>query len=134
MANCNNSRVLHSGILSKHELLKIIGDQLTTKNVKDLVEKHNDVLKGSLGPLVVDGYSFFLALESVGNVDTSDILKILAMVGRMDLAQFANYRRRKTGLLFYQEFLESKELFYSILMCFMSQNSKIFRENVVSFS
>ena len=97
MANCDNSRVLSSGILSKHELFRIIGDQFTPQNVKELLEKHLDAFPGSLRPLVVDGYSFFLALDSARHVDTSDILKILALINRMDLAHLANYRRRKTG-------------------------------------
>ena len=88
--------------LTLHEMFRIVGDQMTPRDVRVLKYLYTGILSEDLRGLVHDGYTFLLALEKMGRVDSSNfkhILHVLRIITRHDLLQFVTLRRRKPGLL-----------------------------------
>ena len=102
MASRRKVRNENLEMLSLHEMFRIVGDQLTPTDVRAM-----QLLNAGLFPDVVrtkfsDGYTFLLALEKIGQVDSSNfkhLFHLLRIVNRHDLTQFVTLKRRTTGNL-----------------------------------
>ena len=88
--------------ISLHDLFRIIGDQMTTRDIRVLKFLYTGILSDELKDKINDGYTFLLALEKIGKVDESNfkhLLHALRIITRHDLIQYVNLRKRKTGNL-----------------------------------
>ena len=86
--------------LTLHEMFRVVGDQLVPRDVRVLKFLYTGVFPDDLRAKIHDGYSFFLALERIGRVDTSNfkyIINVLRILVRQDLIPLVTLRRRKTG-------------------------------------
>ena len=63
--------------ISLHALFKIIGDQMTTRDIKVLKFLYTGILSDELKDKITDGYTFLLALEKIGKVDESNFKHLL---------------------------------------------------------
>ena len=101
--------------LSLHELFRIVGDQMTTRDIHLLKYLYNGILSEDLKDKINDGFSFLLALEKIGKVDESNfkhLLHVLRITTRHDLIQYVHLRRRKTGnaITWYTFFMSSQRI------------------------
>ena len=90
----------NNDIYSLHEMFRIVGDQLTQRDIRTLTSVYKNLLCEDLLSKVKDGYTFLLALEKLGRVDDSnfkDILEMLKCITRHDLAHFVTLSRRRPG-------------------------------------
>ena len=88
--------------ISLHDLFQIIGNQMTTRDIRVLKFLYTGILSDELKDKINDGYTFLLALEKIGKVDESNfkhLLHALRIITRHDLIQYVNLRKRKTGSL-----------------------------------
>ena len=86
--------------ISLHDLFQIIGNQMTTRDIRVLKFLYTGILSDELKDKINDGYTFLLALEKIGKVDESNfkhLLHALRIITRHDLIQYVNLRKRKTG-------------------------------------
>ena len=88
--------------LTLHEMFRVVGDQMTQRDIKVLKYLYNGIFPHTISEKVIDGYSFLLALEKMGKLDSSNfrhLLHALRIVTRHDLIQYVTLRRRKTGVI-----------------------------------
>ncbi len=100
MATSKNPRKQTDENISLHTLFRIIGDQMTTRDVRVLKSLYNGFLSEELKDKIQDGFTFLLALENIGKIDESNfkhLLHALRIITRRDLMQYVNLRKRKTG-------------------------------------
>lgn len=86
--------------ISLHELFRIIGDQMTTRDVRILKSLYNGIISNDLKDKITDGRQFLIALEKIGKIDDSNfkhLLHALRIITRRDLIQYVNLRKRKSG-------------------------------------
>lgn len=92
-------------ILTLHEMFKIVGDQMTPRDVRVLKFLHTGFLCDELRSQIRDGFTFLLALEKNKRIDESDfkcILDLLKIITRHDLTQYVTLRKRRPGELLFQ--------------------------------
>lgn len=88
-------------VLSLHEMFQIVGDQMTTKDVRSLKFLYKRIMPWNIFMNVNDGYTCLLALEKLGRVDETNfkyLLQFLRIITRHDLSQYVTLRRRRTGI------------------------------------
>ena len=89
-------------ILTLHEMFRIVGDQMTPREVNILKLLFTGIFSDDTKKQVNDGYSFLLALEKIKRVHASDfgcIQDFLKIIKRQDLVQFVTLRKRRPGKL-----------------------------------
>ena len=88
-------------IQTLHAMLRIIGDQLTIKDVKLLKFIYAGQIPVELGSKASDGFDFLLIMERIGLIDDTNykhLRHLLKVLGRHDLLHFIRLGKRRTGI------------------------------------
>ena len=121
MASKKKNRNENQEMLSLHDMFRIIGDQLTPTDVRVLQFLYAGLFPDVIRTKFNDGYTFLLALEKIGQVDSSNfkhILHLLRIVNRHDLTQFVTLKRRTTGESSNINILLNNDLICNLLSAF----------------
>ena len=102
MASTGNHKIVENfeQNLTLHEMFRVVGDQLMPRDVRVLKFLNTMFLSEDSRSKIHDGFTFLLALEKIGRVDSSNfkyIIYVLRIITRQDLIPFVTLRRRKTG-------------------------------------
>ena len=86
--------------LSLHEMFRIVGEQMTSKDILTLKYLYKGIMPADVVCRVHEGYDFLLALEKMNRVDETNfkyIMDLLRIITRHDLLQYVTLRRRLPG-------------------------------------
>lgn len=85
--------------LTLHDMFRVVGDQMTPRDIKVLKFIYNGIMPEDILNKVYDGFSFLLALEKMDRIDETNfkhILDLLRIITRHDLTPYVTLKRRQT--------------------------------------
>lgn len=87
--------------LTLHDMFRVVGDQMTPRDVKLLKFIYNGIMPNDILCKVYDGFTFLLTLEKMNRINETNfkhILDLLRIITRHDLTPYVTLKRRQTGM------------------------------------